>query len=265
MSLNKDVSKALDDFRRGISLSHVWVFQAYHEISAKYKRTALGSLWIAGAMVFSSLSFSVVFGALFGNNLKDNLPLIMSGLLCFNIACFPLLEAQELYLSNSGIINNHAYPFTYFAFERVTMAFFVFLHNLVVLYITIALLGALTPPHWTIIIGLPLVLINMFTWGSVVGMMSARFRDLRFLLPYIGQFMLFLTPIMYKPSQLHKAKTLLVDLNPLFPLVEMLRQPILGKPMDMNLWPMAAATTIMGIIVWAIVFTTFRKRIAFWV
>ncbi|CAN1484367.1 hypothetical protein MCEMIH15_00004 [Caulobacteraceae bacterium] len=45
------MGKAFADLSNGLGLSHVWVHQAYHVISAKYKRTVLGSLWISGAMV----------------------------------------------------------------------------------------------------------------------------------------------------------------------------------------------------------------------
>jgi len=116
------MGKAFADLSNGLGLSHVWVRQAYHAISAKYKRMVLGSLWISGAMVASSVSMAIVFGGIFGQVLKVALPLIMAGLLTYAMIVFPLSEAPEApeaFVGNSTIIVNYAYPFTYFIFEAV--------------------------------------------------------------------------------------------------------------------------------------------------
>lgn len=110
------MGKAFADLSNGLGLSHVWVHQAYHAISAKYKRMVLGSLWISGAMVVSSASMAIVFGGIFGQDLKVALPLTMAGLLTYAMIVFPLSEAPEPFVGNSTIIVNHAYPFTYFIF-----------------------------------------------------------------------------------------------------------------------------------------------------
>lgn len=258
-------SRAIKDLSGGLSLSHVWLYQAYHEISSKYKRTMLGSLWITGSMVFTSISFAIVFGALFGQSLADNLPRIMGGLIGFYLIGHILTEAPEVYMSNSPIIRNHAYPFTYYSFEAVTRNFFVFLHNIVILEIILVIVQKWAIPHWSLLIGLPLVLFNMFTWGSLVSMLAARYRDLRFLLPYLSMPIQFLTPIMYTVDQLKGMKLLLVELNPFYPFVEMIRSPMLGTMMPMQYWPMALIITAVGALLWMFFFSIMRKRIAFWV
>jgi ABC-type polysaccharide/polyol phosphate export permease len=257
-------SKALKDLSGGIGMRHVWAYQAYHDISAKYKRTALGSFWIAGQMIFTSIAYALVFGGLSGASLHDTLPWIMGGILCYTVVSAILTECPEIFLSNGGIISNHAYPFTYFKFEHAAKTFIIFLHNLVIFEITLALVGALAVPHWTIILGLPLVWLNVFTWGGMTAMLAARYRDLRFLLPYLSTLLLFLSPVIWRPEQLQRNR-LLIDLNPFYPFIEMIRSPLLGTAMPMHLWPMAAGVTVVGIILWLIMFDALRKRIPFWV
>jgi len=259
------LSKALLDLQRGYKLSHVWTYQAYHDITAKYKRTALGSLWVAGQVIFTSLSFAIVFGALFGNSIQETLPYLMSGIVCYQAAGSVLTEAPEIYMSNSGIIKNHAYPFTYYSFEAVARNLILWAHNVLVLEIILVLLQRWSLPHWTLIIGLPIVAINMFTWGSLVSMVSSRYRDLRFLLPYLGGLIQFMTPIMWHPEQLKGMSGLLVTYNPFFPLVEMLRAPLLGTAMPIEYWKSALIVTVSGAILWLLFFSAHRKRIAFWV
>jgi len=271
------LSKAIDDLRRGWSLNHVWTYQANHEVSAKYKRTIFGPLWLCGSMIFMSLSFALVFGALWGQDLRETLPNIMAGILAYNTIAYILMEAPETYMMNSGIIRNHAYPFTYYTFEAVTKNIIQMAYNIIAFEAVMAIIQFLPRsaksleidpvaiPHWSFVIGLPFVCLNMFTWGSLVSLLSSRFRDMRFLIPYISTVVMFMTPIMYKPKDLKGMQMLFVELNPLYPFVEMIRSPLRGHAMPMNLWPMALGVSAVGIVMWLIFFSAFRKRIPFWV
>lgn len=258
-------SKALKDLSAGFNLSHVWIYQAYHEISAKYKRTVLGSLWIAGSMVFTSLAFAIVFGAIFNQSLQDNLPYIMGGLMSYGLIAATLTEGPDIYLSNSGIISNHAYPFTYYNFEWAFKNLLLFGHNLIVFELTLIILQRLVVPHWSVIIGLPFVMINVFTWGGLASLVASRYRDLRFLMPYISQLLMFMTPVTYHASIMTGVRRYIVDCNPIFPFVEMIRGPLLGYAMPMQYWPMAVGVTVVGLVLWFLFFSMFRKRIAFWI
>ncbi len=257
--------KAFKDVRAAFAMWHVWLYQAYHVISAKYKRTALGSLWIAGGMVATSVSLSVVFGGIFGQSLKDALPFIMAGIMCFGFAGFPVVEGQETFLSNGGMIKSHAYPFTYYILENISRNIMIFFHNLIVYFIAMAIVGALKVPHWSIFLAFILVIPYMLFWTTITAMISARFRDLRFLLPYIGQLLTFITPVFWRADQLTGWRRLIVDLNPVYGIMEIVRQPLLGKMAPENVWILASIATFLGFIAWIGTFPLLRRRIPFWV
>ena len=259
------MGKAFADLSNGLGLSHVWVHQAYHVISAKYKRTVLGSLWISGAMVASSVSMAIVFGGIFGQDLKVALPLIMAGLLTYAMIAFPLSEGPEAFVGNSTIIVNHAYPFTYFIFEAVCRSFFLFLHNLAVFYVLMAFIGSIAVPHWTILPGLMLAFTSMITWSTVTAMFAARFRDVRFMLPFLSSLFLVLTPIFWQPSMLTDWRLALVHYNPLYGLLEVIRMPLLGKMPPTEAWIIASITAVLGLVAWLVFFPANRRRIPFWV
>jgi len=141
----------------------------------------------------------------------------------------------------------------------------IFAHNLVVFELLLVLVQRLVVPHWSILIALPLVYFNLLTWGALVSMASARFRDLRFLLPYLITVVMFCTPIMFKADQFVGKKKLLLTLNPLYPFVEMIRSPLLGVPMANEYWMTAIGITIAGAVLWLIFFNWLRGRISFWV
>lgn len=260
------MNKAYLDLKSGLGLYKVWVYQAYHELSAKYRNTALGSLWIAGSMVTTSVCLAIVFGGIQGQNLTETLPYVMGGILVWNLVGYILTEANEVYLGAAGIIKNHAYPFTYYIFEGVTRQFMTFLHNIVVFYISIMVVGYFHVPSPMVFLALPIVLVTMVSWGSIMGMISARFRDLRFMIPYVSQLIFFITPIFWRPTATQTGWRLaLIDYNPFYGLVEIIRGPLIGVDPSARCWELAMIAMVSGVGVWIFVFSAFRRRIPFWV
>lgn len=260
------LSKAFSDLIRGLKLYRVWFYQAYHDISSKYKRTVFGSLWISGAMVATSLALAVVMGGIQGQKLEVVLPYVMAGILSFSISgVYILNEAPEVYMAHGNIIKNHAYPFSYYTLESATKSFLVFAHNIVAFYIALLLLGAFVAPHWSLIFGLLLVYINAVLWGTLSSMMSARFRDLRFMLPFVGQMAFFLTPVFWVPSSVAGWRSALISFNPFYGLVEVIRSPLLGQMPPVLALQQVAIFLAVGIVLWATCFGALRSKIAFWV
>jgi ABC-2 type transport system permease protein/lipopolysaccharide transport system permease protein len=200
-----------------------------------------------------------------GRNMHDILPYITGGILCFSVCGYIFNEGAEVFLGAGRMIKNHAYPFTYHVFESICKIVMTFAHNLLIFYIVVAMVQALAVPHWTFLIGLPVVLVSVFTWGSVVGLMAARFRDLRFMLPYVGQLLFYVTPIIWQVTDISNKRSFIAHYNPMYGLLELLRAPLLGQVAPPVCWSLALGTMFTGIIVWFLTFAAFRKRIPFWV
>lgn len=257
--------KAFDDLARGVALWPVWTYQAWHEMTARYKRTFLGTFWLAGSMVVTSIALALVWGGLMNRDLHEVLPYIMGGIMCFSLVAFPLNEGAELYLGSAGMIRNHAHPFSYYGLETVGKMVLTFAHNLIIFWIVVAFVRALSVPHWTLLLGFPIVLITMFTWGSVLGVAAARFRDLRFLLPYIGQLLFYITPVIWYVGDISNKRAWIANFNPLYGLLDVIRAPLLGQAPVPHAWSLALGSMIVGVILWLVIFPVFRKRIPFWV
>lgn len=259
------LNKGFEDLRAGLGLYYVWIYQAYHDLSAKYKRTILGPLWLSGAFVVMSISYSILFGALFHQKLEVALPYIMSGILVYGLVSFILTEGVEVYIAAGGIIKNHAYPFTFYAFHAICRAFFLFLLNLVVFWIFMVIIRGFSIPSWTILLAIPLALMFMFAWGVLFGMLGARFRDLRFMLPYIAQLLNVLTPLFWHADSIQGWVRLGIELNPFYAFVQIIRCPLIGISPPLLSWEVAMAYTVLGVFLWLFFFPTFRRRIPFWV
>ncbi|ESQ73630.1 ABC transporter permease [Asticcacaulis sp. AC402] len=258
------MNKTFTDLRKGLGLYRVWFYQAYHELTARYRRTFMGPFWISGGMVVTSICLALVFGEMMGQDLKEVLPYIMGGILCFGLVSFILIDGTEIFLRHGGDIKNHAYPFTYYMLETMAKEVFLFLNNVVVFYVVMVMIGAAVVPHWSVILGFPVVIMTGLTWGSVFGIVASRFRDLRFMLPYVNQLLFFLTPIFWRPDSL-RGSSILTQVNPYYGLLEIMRAPLLGETASPHMWYLALGSMVSGIIVWLIVFSLFRRRIPFWV
>lgn len=259
------IDKAINDLRRAIKLRNVWIYQAYHEITAKYKHTALGSLWIAGGMLTTSLCLALVFGVLMGQNLHEVLPYIMGGILAFTFVSYMITEGVDVFISSAGTIKNTAHPFMYYVFEGSTRSLFIFFHNLVVFYLCVIVLGAFKVPHWSVIFAIPIAYICVCLWTAVFAMMASRYRDMRFLTPYIAQLMFFITPIFWGSTGLNRRQELITYVNPIYGLVEIIRSPLLGHAAPQHAWLLAVGFMIAGFVVWLVAFSLHRRRIPFWV
>lgn len=259
------VGKAIDDLIRGVGLSRIWIFQAYHDITSKYQRTILGPFWLTGSVVATSVSLSIVFGAIFKQDLKEILPYIMAGIIFFNVLSYPLGEAPEMLVNYSGVIRNNAYPFTYYAFESVTKNLIMLAHNLIVFYVIYILLGSAVIPNPLLIPGFLLSVFNVLIYGQLVAMLSARYRDLRYLFPYVMQLLFFMTPIFWHGKDITGPRRVILHLNPFTSFLDIMRTPILGGYPDAYSWQVVGASTVVGIILWLIFFSLNRHKIPFWV
>lgn len=259
------IAKALLDVARGFKLYPVWLHHAYYGLSSKYKRTILGSLWIVGAILSTSISLTIVMGGIMGQSVSELLPYIMGGMMAFSLCGYMLNEAPECFVSSAGLIKNHPYPFSYFIFENLSRLFMLFLHNLVAFYVVALILRANVFPNPLIIVSLILVFINSALWGSVTATLAARFKDLRFMLPFVSQIIFFLTPIFWRADHMSGWRSIIVEANPFYGLVEIIRAPMLGQMPAPHAWMLSISSLLLGLVVWLIVFSVNRSKIAFWV
>ena len=108
------------------------------------------------------------------------------------------------------------------------------------------------------------LLLNGFWMALLLGMLSARFRDIPLVLANAVQVLFFVTPVIWTPNML-PGRALILDLNPFYHLIEILRAPLLGSAPTAENWVAVIVITITG---WAAAlwfFSAYRWRLAYWV
>lgn len=141
----------------------------------------------------------------------------------------------------------------------------IFLHNIIILPPIYLIFGV--PLGWTLMLaflGIALILLNGVWIGLLLGTICARFRDMPQIIASLMQVVFYLTPVMWRPSQLPQRVSWLTNFNPFQSFLDIVRDPLLGNLPPLIAWKVAGAVTLVGFAVATLIFSRFRARIVYW-
>jgi lipopolysaccharide transport system permease protein len=221
------------DFKELWHYRELFYFFTWRDIKIKYKQTVLGFLWA----ILQPLLMMTIFTLFFGRALNipsENLPYsvyVFSGLLIWNIFSLGLSSASNSMVSNAAIIKKIYFPRLIIPVSSILVALFDFLMALL-LFIPL-LLFYQQPVSWMAIWAWPsaIVIGIMATLGlgCWLAALNVKYRDFRYVIPFLVQVLFFLTPVIY-PISLLKYPLLqyLVVISPIYVAVELFRLPLIG-------------------------------------
>ena len=242
------------------------IFLAYSDIRQRYRRSSLGPFWITISMGVTIGCIGVIFGNIFKAPISEFLPFLSVGLILWGFMSAVLTEATTVFPAAEGIIRQLPIPlFTHV--ERMVMRnVYILAHNFVVLPVVflcvqkpISLISLLAIP------GFFLVLLNLIWMTLILSILCARFRDLTQIVSSFLQIFFYITPIIWLPSLLPtRASMMVLEPNPFFHLLSIVREPLLGNFPTASNWIFSIVMSILGCFISLIFFNTYRKRIAYW-
>lgn len=206
-----------------------------------------------------------LYGHLFGQDISAYFPYLAASLVTWHLISNTTNELCFAFISAEGIIKQQKLPMSIHVLRVIYKNMIVYLHNFVI----VALVLFFYPPQISLdLLLFPLALffflINAIWVGMLLGMVSARFRDIPQIVGSLMTVALFVTPVMWKADMLGN-KIFIAQVNPIFHFLEIMRQPLLGGQLPFLSWFVVITITLLGYIVLMAVFTRFRTRIAFWV
>lgn len=244
----------------------LWARLGWHEIRRRYARTVLGPFWSALNLAVFVIAVGFVFSNLWGTDLKTFLPFLSTGVTTWLFISALMTEGCGIYSANQGVLKQFAFPKTVFALQCVWRNFIVFGHNLIVCLIVAIIFSVdLTLNSLFLIPGLFIVLLNGVWVGLVLGILCARFRDVQPLIGSFLQIMMLVTPVFWPPEQVGDLKPLIVDSNPLYHFLSIVREPLLGHAPSALNWSVSLSLTLLGWALALYMFTKFRHRVIYWV
>lgn len=264
---NKVKSVGWDDFTSAIKNFHIVKVMGGQDIRMRYKRSKMGPFWITISMAVMITTMGLVFGNLFKTNVKEFLPYLTLGLITWSFILSCVSEGCDALISSEGIIKQLPVPLHVHVMRVIWKNFIIFLHNIVIF--PLVLLAVQKGISWTVLLAIPgfLLLTLNLTWLlMVLSMICARFRDMTQIVLSIMQVIFYLTPVIWMPKLLsHSAALMLLNLNPLYHLIDLVRSPLLGNVPMMSSYIIAIVMAIVGLAFSIFMTSKYKYRVPYWV
>lgn len=258
---------AWDDFVDGLQKWRVWSMLAYQDIVLRYRRSVLGPLWLTISMAITIYSMGFLYARLMRTELSLYYPFLVGGILSWSLISQIILEATDTLIFSETLIKQIKLPYTLYIHRIVTKNIIIFAHNILVLipiYIIFHDSVKINLNTLYIIPGLVATYIAGTTYGLLLAMLGARFRDISQVIKSMVQVIFFITPVIWQPSAISAKSQWIVDFNPLYGFIECIREPLLGNAPQANNILSVVIVTLVGILITSKFFTRYRSRIVYW-
>ena len=216
-----------------IDIEEIWRYRelfyifAWRDIKVRYKQTALGILWV----IFQPIISMVIFTIFFGNLAKipsGKLPyslFVLIGLVFWNYFSATVSHASDSMVANESIIKKVYFPKIILPLSSIVTSFIDFSISMFVLLIVAVFLGFI-PNGWFLIVFPLAVFITAITSAGMslfLSSINVKYRDVRYILPFFIQILLFLTPVIYPLTIISGRNRLIMAINPMTSVIESVR------------------------------------------
>lgn len=226
-----------------LRLGELWRYKdlvmlfVHRDFVAIYKQTILGPLWYLIQPILTTLTFTVIFGNI-ASLPTDGLPqflFYMSGTVVWSYFAACLTKTSETFVQNAGLFGKVYFP-------RLAVPISILISNLITFAIQFALLlllvlfftlrGSALYFNWLWVVFSPVLILMMaglgLGFGIIISSLTTKYRDLRFLITFGVQLLMYATPVIYPVSSIPERFRLLIFANPMTSIVETFRYAFLG-------------------------------------
>ena len=257
---------ALADILAGLKLWRLAWALGWLDIRLRYRGSMLGPFWLTISTGVMVAALGILYSALFKIDLKDYLPFLALSQVLWGFLGALVSDACSVFTDAEGVIRSVRMPFFVFSIRALIRNAIALGHNIVVIVVVFAIFSMW--PDWHALLALPglaIWVVDGLMLTLLLGAFCARFRDIQPIVNSIMQIAFFMTPVIWKPSQLSPAGIANLAWNPFFDLLEVVRGPILGSHVALRTWFGAVVySAVLCTISWAF-FVRARGRITFWV
>jgi lipopolysaccharide transport system permease protein len=241
-------------------------FFAWRDVKVRYKQAALGAAWAIVQPLLTMVIFTLFFGRL-AQLPTDGIPY---PLFCY-CALVPwtyfsgvLSQASNSLILNSNLITKVYFPRALLPASAAVSGLLDFLVGWLMLFALLAYYRI--RPGWGLL-AIPLVMLGLVAFTIAMSLLlsslNVRFRDVKYVIPFLIQIWLFITPVIYAPSIIPQRYRPLLALNPLWGIVEAFRACVLpARSMDVGLVVTSAVVILFTAVLGGIYFRRTERTFA---
>jgi lipopolysaccharide transport system permease protein len=209
----------------------LFYFLSWRDILVRYKQTAIGVLWALIRPVLTTLIFVVVFGKFAGMPTEGVSPVvfIFSAMLPWQFFSSALTEASNSLISNANMISKIYFPRLIMPASSIIVALTDLLISLAILLVV--MLWNHIMPSWRLFVLIPFTGLAFFAAlgaGLWLAALNVEYRDFRYVLPFVVQLGLYVSPVGYPVSKVPETWRFLYSLNPMVGVINGYRWSVTG-------------------------------------
>lgn len=210
----------------------LFYFLAWRDILVRYKQTAIGIAWAILRPFLTMLVLTIIFGKLarFPSGSAPYPILVFAAMLPWQFFANSLTECSNSLIGNAGLISKVYFPRLVIPTSSVIVSFVDFLLSGAILLGLMAWYNFW--PTWRVL-SLPFLILISFGAAMGTGLwisaMNVKYRDFRYIVPFLVQFGLYISPVGFASSVVPEKWRLLYSINPMVGVIDGFRWAILGK------------------------------------
>src|SRR5216117_91998 len=231
----------------------LFLILAWRDVSVRYKQTIIGVAWAVIRPFLTMVVFTVIFGRIAGlpSSGAPYALMVFAAMLPWSLFSTALGEASNSLIGNERLISKVYFPRLIIPMATVVTAFVDFLISFVILA------GLMVyyrfPPTWNILL-LPLfilmALLASLGPGLWITALNVKYRDFRYVIPFLVQFGLYVSPLGFSSSVIPEKWRLLYSLNPLVGVIDGFRWSILGGTSPLHSPSFVLSAAIVACFLW---------------
>jgi len=245
-----------NETKLALKLKELWeyheliYFLVWRDLKVRYKQTALGVTWAVLQPFLTMVVFTIFFGKL-AKVPSDGVPypiFSFAALLPWQLFANALSNSSNSLVSNSALITKVYFPRIIMPLSSIIAGLVDFLVAFLVLIGMMVYYG-ITPTSavYTLPFFLLLALLTSFAVSLWLSALNVKYRDVKYTIPFLTQFWLFVTPIAYPSSLVPEKWKLIYGLNPMAGVVEGFRWALVGTS-SLNWYVMSVSVTIVVVL-----------------
>jgi lipopolysaccharide transport system permease protein len=223
---------------RTLDLAELWRFRelifflAWRDVKLQYNRAAFGLLWTVLRPLVAATVFTVVFGRL-AKVPSDGLPypvFAFLGLIPWNYFAKTTTNSGGSLLSGRNLITKVYFPRLILPLSAALSGLVELAIGFAVLLVLLPIFGQIISPTIVIVpLFIALAVLTSLSIGVWLAALDVRYKDVRYLIPFLMQLWLFATPVIYPSSLIPDQLRTLYGLNPMAGVVDGFRWAVLGQ------------------------------------
>lgn len=254
----------IDSFRN----SGFWTYSTWLELVTKYRRSRLGLFWALCPALIYMFGIGGFFGYLQGHAADNFIPHLGIGYVVFRLITISLSESTTAFPGHASFILDGRVRLTDYILRVVAKALFYFIMALPAVAVALLISPAFQPSGLMMsFLAFILVLLNIGWMGAIVAVLGARLQDVHELIGSILMFSFLFTPIIWYADQapIDTVRGMIARANPLYHMLESIRAPLLGEPIENLTYIYLGVMLVGGWLVASFIYRRYARYVPVWV